>query len=305
MSVCLVGKKSKAKQTPSSDFVANFEQPDAPVVDRLTELERQIDVVRKSWETLARALTEINQSRLYRDKYETFEDYCEEKWDIGRARAYQLMEALGVKDGLSTNGRHPVPTSERQIRSLMGLEPEKQLQVWIEATKDNPNPSAQRIADLAEAYRLLSRDDAPETPELQDDTPAKEVKEEAEALLPSTSATSKNVAVAAQAVREPEEFVTSMNAQTDAEFKPPAVQKPVKAKTPKREAAPPSLQIDGVQPGTSEIGESDLLKISDAVRACAVELLRQFNRKKRLRVLDAALREWRTIREKYRTGAKN
>jgi hypothetical protein len=135
-------------------FVEDFEQPLTMVADplpvgpedRLKQLESVIEAVERSWEPLARALVEIRDSKLYRDFYDSFEKYVEQRWELSRARAYQLMEAVKVKDFLSTTGRH-LPTSERQARALMGLEPDLQLKVWLEAIKDDPNPSGQKVAD--------------------------------------------------------------------------------------------------------------------------------------------------------------
>ena len=133
-------------------FTENFEQPvtmvvdPLPAVNRLKQLESVIEAVERSWEPLARALVEIRDSKLYRDPYETFEQYVEQRWELSRARAYQLMEAIKVKDDLPTTGRH-LPKSERQIRALIGLESYLQLKVWLEATKDDPNPSGQRVME--------------------------------------------------------------------------------------------------------------------------------------------------------------
>jgi hypothetical protein len=50
-------------------------------VDRLKQLESVIEAVERSWESLARALVEIRDSKLYRDPYETFEQYVEQRWE--------------------------------------------------------------------------------------------------------------------------------------------------------------------------------------------------------------------------------
>jgi hypothetical protein len=132
---------------------ASKEQPLTIVIeavgkgDRLQQLETVIESASRSWEPLARALVEIRDAKLYRDPYETFEQYVEQRWEMSRARAYQLMDGVKVLDCLSTSGGHSLPTSERQIRALIGLEPELQLKVWLESIKDNPEPSGQRVME--------------------------------------------------------------------------------------------------------------------------------------------------------------
>ena len=63
------------------------------------------------------ALSEMRDSKLYRSTHATFADYCRERWDLGRARAYQLMDAAEVAGSLSTNVDIP-PATEAQLRAL-------------------------------------------------------------------------------------------------------------------------------------------------------------------------------------------
>lgn len=95
------------------------------------ELERLEGIIRRNQQSfyeIGSALREIRDKGLYRDVkgYDTFEEYCRKEWDFSRPRAYQLIEAVTVKDNLSTT----VDIPERQIRPLARLEPEKQKEAW-------------------------------------------------------------------------------------------------------------------------------------------------------------------------------
>jgi len=59
--------------------------------------------------------------------YDTFERYCKERWDMSRPRAYQLIDAVMIKDNLSTM----VDIPERQLRPLARLEPQQQVKAWL------------------------------------------------------------------------------------------------------------------------------------------------------------------------------
>ena len=45
---------------------------------------------------VGRALLEILYERLYRDTRGTFEEYCQERWQINRRYANRLIEAVSV-----------------------------------------------------------------------------------------------------------------------------------------------------------------------------------------------------------------
>jgi hypothetical protein len=45
--------------------------------------------------------TSRNKIFLYREKHSTFEEYCKQKWQIKRQRAYELMDAASIVNTLS------------------------------------------------------------------------------------------------------------------------------------------------------------------------------------------------------------
>ena len=48
------------------------------------------------------ALVIIRDDRLYRAEHITFESYCRACWQMGRSRAYRLIEASAITEGVST-----------------------------------------------------------------------------------------------------------------------------------------------------------------------------------------------------------
>ena len=78
------------------------------VLSRLTvgealKLDRLEKVIEKGLETfweVGQALGTIRDERLYRAKFETFEDYCRAEWDMSGRRGRQLSDAAGVMQNL-------------------------------------------------------------------------------------------------------------------------------------------------------------------------------------------------------------
>ena len=110
----------------------------------LKELETIINKNMTAFYQVGSALSKIRDSRLYRDTHSTFEDYCKDKWDMSRPRAYQFIESSLVHDNLSTMV-DITPTSERQTRPLTKLEPEQQIEVWQNEVGQGGQPKSKTI----------------------------------------------------------------------------------------------------------------------------------------------------------------
>lgn len=99
------------------------------------------DRIRRGWDTfvdVGRALAQIRDDNLYKGRYETFDDYCHERWQYGRHYAYRLINAAAAYDGLLTivntdGGKPPLPESEAQVRPLVGLEAKDAKKAWLKA----------------------------------------------------------------------------------------------------------------------------------------------------------------------------
>jgi hypothetical protein len=112
---------------------------------RLAELETVIERGLQTFIEVGSALMEIRNSRLYRQTYATFEEYCQERWDLRKSRIYQLMDAAEVVENLKSStivelssGSTPLPTNEAQARPLAKLGLEMQRQVWRRAVETAP-----------------------------------------------------------------------------------------------------------------------------------------------------------------------
>lgn len=78
---------------------------------------------------------QIRDNRLYREIYGTFEEYCKEKWNISRPRAYQLIKGAEVQENLSTIVDIK---NEAQTRPLTKLPPDEQREVYQKAVETAP-----------------------------------------------------------------------------------------------------------------------------------------------------------------------
>lgn len=100
---------------------------------------------------VAEALTEIKESRLYRAKYKTFEEYCAAKWNFTKRRAYQLIEAGETRDSLPENVKQSFPNA-KQLNALAKIPKEGR----AEAAKviiDSVKQSGQKLtAAVIEAH---------------------------------------------------------------------------------------------------------------------------------------------------------
>lgn len=106
---------------------------------RLAELEAVVDRGQKVFIEVGRALTEIRDSKLYRETHKTFEEYCQERWGFTRMRASQFISAAEVVENLNVNNCLQTPATESQARPLARLEPEIQPIAWQESVATAPN----------------------------------------------------------------------------------------------------------------------------------------------------------------------
>lgn len=112
---------------------ARHELGDAEAV-RLAELEARIAQHVEHFMVVAAALLEIQDHRLYRAEYGTFEAYCEARWDFTRQHAYRLIAAAKVQNVLTPAG--VTLRGEAVARELVPLL--KQPRVLVKVVKDVP-----------------------------------------------------------------------------------------------------------------------------------------------------------------------
>lgn len=100
------------------------------------ELERFEQIIEASLQTfveVGQALQQIKCKRLYRNHFQTFEEYCHSRWDISRFYAYRLIGASEVVERLLTIGNTPLPKNESQTRPLIRVAPNYVGKVWKKA----------------------------------------------------------------------------------------------------------------------------------------------------------------------------
>ena len=118
---------------------------------RLKELEAIVEQGLQTFYEVGKALMEIQEKKLYRETYKTFEAYCQNKWSIAKRTAYQYISGAKVVEILCAIA-HKIPTKENQVRPLNGLTPELQSEIWQEAVALAPDgvPTGALVKRLVE-----------------------------------------------------------------------------------------------------------------------------------------------------------
>jgi phage N-6-adenine-methyltransferase len=100
------------------------------------------------------ALLKIRDSRLYRTAFDTFEDYCRQRWGLKRQRAYELIDAATVVGNLSEISDIQ-PARESHAAPLAALPPETQRVVWQQAVETAPNGkvTAAHVQSVVDEYK--------------------------------------------------------------------------------------------------------------------------------------------------------
>lgn len=127
-------------------------------VAALAECEAVIDRGLRQFYEVGAALVTIRDARLYRATHATFEDYCHERWGLGRRTAYQLIDAAGVVESVR-HGAQILPANERQARPLIKVPAEERPEVWAEAVETAPagRVTAAHVAAVVEQFRQPDR----------------------------------------------------------------------------------------------------------------------------------------------------
>lgn len=106
----------------------------------LSELEQCETIIENGLRTfvdVGGALLKIRDERLYRQEYGTFQEYCQNKWNMSRIHAHRMIEAANIANNLLPIG-NILPSNEAQARPLTKLDPEEQREVWAEVIKTAP-----------------------------------------------------------------------------------------------------------------------------------------------------------------------
>lgn len=98
--------------------------------ERLKNCELVIQTGLETFYQVGQALLEIQESKLYRQEFNTFDEYLQGRWNISKQRGYQLINSANVFDNLKKSTIVDFPTNESQTRYLAQLDSDLQGYVW-------------------------------------------------------------------------------------------------------------------------------------------------------------------------------
>lgn len=117
----------------------------ASEITALAEHEAVIERGIKTFYEVGTALADIRNRKLYRADYGTFEDYAEQRWQMSRPRAYELMAAAEVVSGMPDTA--PPVANARQASELARIPEPERAGIWtetVERTDGKPTAAAVR-----------------------------------------------------------------------------------------------------------------------------------------------------------------
>lgn len=149
-------KESVETAAPKTETAVQTEKPVSPEAEEaapqgnapLTQEEQQL--LEQSEKTIkaglgqfvevGKALSEIDVHQLYRLEFDTFKDYCRQRWGMSDKYAYRLINAAKcvtvLKEKLTAQNVSTFPANEYQVRPLLGLDPEKWPDAWQNVLKN-------------------------------------------------------------------------------------------------------------------------------------------------------------------------
>lgn len=145
---------------------------------------------------VGRALASIQDGKLYAGEFESFVEYCHERWDITDRHARRMMLGSAVVQRIQAGPIGPVlPATESQARPLTTIAVEKVGDVWqavveqaeldvdgkpritaalvqreVDRFNEAAKPAADENADLPETLQSTTGDDAPAAELADEDT---------------------------------------------------------------------------------------------------------------------------------------
>ena len=120
---------------------------------RLNFLEKRIDNGVKNFYTMGKSLREIRDGRLYKIVlFNRFEQYTKNRWDMGKSKAYRLINASIAIDNVSPIGE-TLPQNEAQARALIPFKKAVQRKIWGDFLKSGMTLTALNIHNFAASYQ--------------------------------------------------------------------------------------------------------------------------------------------------------
>ena len=121
---------------------------------RLGQCEAIIERGLKAFIEVGEALLEIKTSSLYKQTHQTFEAYCQARWNIGVRQSQRYIQASQVIHNLRQSDQlSAFPYSEYQVRPLTSLPPDKQRQVWQEVIAENKPITGKLVKEKVKDFK--------------------------------------------------------------------------------------------------------------------------------------------------------
>lgn len=142
--------------------------------EKLIQLEVVIERNITSFVDAGNALSDIRDSKLYRETDKTFSDYCKRRWNFTDRYARDLINSAEVVAVISDESAKsgtivPLPETESQAREVAKVPPEKQAKVWKKAVRTAPkNPSGKPKLTAAHVKRVAAAELKTKTTPLTD-----------------------------------------------------------------------------------------------------------------------------------------
>src|SRR5260370_39342070 len=108
----------------------------------IPQIREDIQLIGKSLKRLGRNLTKIRDERLYFcGGYTTFEEFCRAELGKGREYAFRLIQANDTLQFFLESGlpEQDLPSTERLIRGIRGLDKTQQIPAWKAGLRAAPN----------------------------------------------------------------------------------------------------------------------------------------------------------------------
>lgn len=101
---------------------------------------------------VGQALLHIKNKRLYRHKYQNFDQYLKDRWGISGSYGYQLIASSQIASELENP-----PTVQSHAHKLKILPPEIRQEAWQEVVDTMPEPTAYLVETVAQKHYVINQ----------------------------------------------------------------------------------------------------------------------------------------------------
>lgn len=125
-----------------------------------------------SFVEVGKALTQIRDAKLYRATHKTFDAYCKDRWEIGRSRAYELIDQAKVTTTLAEVGVDLSAAADISKRDARVLKDDPEAVAQIKQRVSSGEPAAIVVKAVAADKRAERDNRQAENDALQEQTRA-------------------------------------------------------------------------------------------------------------------------------------